>query len=126
MYIFEALTKALRSLYCISMYKACFVAFALLGTAVFGGVVELGAPLPSHARKIAKHRFSLSQDFKMVMRFYKATLPVARYPRKQIIHQPGIKAIHIVNSSARGAWAGMNVYEVNGEVRIYVIPRPQD
>ena len=49
-------------------------------------------------------------------------LPATQYPRKSIVNQPGVKAVHIANPSGKGAWEGLNVYEANDEVRIYVVP----
>jgi hypothetical protein len=43
-------------------------------------------------------------------------------PRKTIVNQPGIRAVHIVNDG-KGDWDGLNVYEYEGETRIYVVPR---
>jgi hypothetical protein len=47
---------------------------------------------------------------------------VQQFPRKPVVNQPGVKAVHISNPSGRGAWEGLNIYEANDEVRIYVVP----
>ena len=37
------------------------------------------------------------------------------------MNQPGVKAFHIANPSGKG-WEGINVYETNDEVRVFVVP----
>lgn len=81
---------------------------------------ELGV-LPDSAHKVAENRYKAMGDFEAVMKFYKTALPASAYPRKQIVNQPGIKALHIANPSGKGGWEGLNIYENNDEVRIYVV-----
>ncbi|MFO0599405.1 MAG: hypothetical protein U0228_29125 [Myxococcaceae bacterium] len=83
---------------------------------------ELGAQLPDGARKVAEHRYKSSTDFEGTMKFYKNAYPATSYPRKNIVNQPGVKALHIPNTSGKGGWEGLNIYEANDEVRIYVVP----
>jgi hypothetical protein len=85
---------------------------------------ELGAVLPDSARKVAEHRYRSGLDFEGTMKFYKTAYAAngTNYPRKAVVNQPGVKAIHIVNTSGKGQWEGLNIYEANDEVRIYVVP----
>ncbi len=83
---------------------------------------ELGAILPDNARKVAEHRFKSLQDFEGTMKFYKKTYSDSTYPRRKIVNQPGVNAWHISNQSGKGAWEGLNIYEANDEVRIFVVP----
>jgi hypothetical protein len=83
---------------------------------------ELNAPIPENAYKVAEHRFRSPTDFEGTLKFYKTALPAKEYPRKNICNQPGVKALHIVNASGKGGWEGLNIYEANDEVRIYVVP----
>ena len=86
------------------------------------GETELGAQLPDGARKVAEHRFRSSTDFEGTLKYYKNVYPVSTHPRKSVVNQPGVKAVHIPNTSGKGAWEGLNIYEANDEVRIYVVP----
>ena len=86
------------------------------------GETELGAVVPDGARKVAEHRYKSSTDFEGTMKFYKNVYPASTNPRKSIVNQPGVKALHIPNTSGRGSWEGLNIYEANDEVRIYVVP----
>jgi hypothetical protein len=86
------------------------------------GEVELGAQLPEGARKVAERRYRSSTDWEGTLKFYKTTYPSPQYLRKPIVNQPGIKALHIANSTGRGSWEGLNIIEANEEVRIYVVP----
>lgn len=80
----------------------------------------LGAVLPEYAHKVAEYRYRTTQDWEGVMKFYKMYDP-KQYPRKSIANQPGVKAIHIANPSMKG-WEGLNIYQANDEIRIYVVP----
>jgi hypothetical protein len=102
---------------------ALFLAMSLVAALpAVAGETELGAVLPDGARKVAEHRYKSSTDFEGTMKFYKNIYPAQQYPRKAIVNQPGVKAIHIPNTSGRGSWEGLNIYEANEEVRIYVVP----
>jgi hypothetical protein len=83
---------------------------------------DLGAALPDGARKVAEHRYRAQGGMEATLKFYKARYSPASYPRKTIANQPGVKAVHIANPSGTGAWEGLNIYEANDEVRIYVVP----
>ena len=84
--------------------------------------MELGAALPEGSRKVAEHRYRSSSDWEGTMKFYKTAYPAPQYARKAVVNQPGVKAIHIANPSGKSSWEGLNIYETNDEVRIYVVP----
>jgi hypothetical protein len=81
----------------------------------------LGAPLPDSATKVAEYRYRSAESFDETIKTLKKIYDEKKFPRKSIINQPGIKALHISNPSGRG-YEGLNIYEANDEVRIYVIP----
>lgn len=83
---------------------------------------DLGAQLPDGARKVAEHRYRSATDYEGTLKYYRSVYPIANAPRRMIVNQPGIKAVHIPNTTGRGSWAGLNIYEANDEVRIYVVP----
>lgn len=99
-----------------------FLVAVMVQAGAWAGETELGAALPEGARRVAEHRFRSSNDFEGTLKFYKSAYPPAQYPRKSVVNQPGVKAIHITNPSGRGGWEGLNIYEANEEVRIYVVP----
>ena len=98
----------------LSISISCSLAWA--------GDSDLGAVLPDGARKVAEHRYRAPSDFQATLKFYKSAYPTNHYPRKSVVNQPGVKAIHIANASGRGQWEGLNIYEADDEVRIYVVP----
>jgi len=104
----------------LSFIKVAVV--ALLASGVAAAESELGAQLPDNVRKVAEHRYRSPNDYDGTLKYYKTVYPSAQYPRKAVVNQPGVKAIHIANPSGRGAWEGLNIYEANDEVRIYVVP----
>lgn len=83
---------------------------------------DLGAPLPDNARKVGEHRYRAATDWEFTMKWLKTAYPAGQYPRRAIVNQPGIKAIHVQNTTGKGQWDGLNVYQANDEVRIYVVP----
>ena len=98
--------------------RAWLVAALVMGTAAQAG--EPGV-LPDSARKVAENRYKAAGDLEAVMKFYKTALPATAYPRKHIVNQPGIKALHIANPTGKNGWEGLNISENNDEVRIYVV-----
>ncbi len=90
-----------------------------------GGVARAelldGVQLPDKASKVGERRYRCPQDWESTVKYFKTVYPTATYPRRTIVNQPGVKAIHIANPSGKG-WAGLNVYEANDEVRVYVVP----
>ncbi len=86
-----------------------------------------GVNLPDEAVKVGENRYRVKGDFKGTLKHYQAAYPPGAYPRRHIVNQPGVKAVHIVNPSGKG-FEGINIYEANDEVRIYVVrstPEPK-
>jgi hypothetical protein len=81
----------------------------------------LGAQLPDEARKVAELRYRTSKDWDDTKKYFKNVYPLDKFPRRDIIAQPGIRAMHITNPSGKG-WEGINIYQANDEVRIFVVP----
>ncbi len=80
-----------------------------------------GVQLPDKSSKVGERRYRVPQDWENTLKYFKTVYPTATYPRRSIVNQPGVKAIHITNPSGK-SWAGLNVYEANEEVRVYVVP----
>lgn len=80
-----------------------------------------GAQLPDGARKVGEHRYHAPGNFETTMTYYKAVYRPETHPRRTIANQPGIKAIFIANPGGKD-FEGLNIYEANDEVRIYVVP----
>ena len=80
-----------------------------------------GVQLPDKASKVGERRYRIPQDWEATTKYFRTVYPVASYPRRSIANQPGIKAMHIANPGGKG-WAGLNVYEANDEVRVFVVP----
>lgn len=81
---------------------------------------DLGATLPEYARQVGEHRYKAPSDWEGTLKFYKKVYSPSTW--RNVINQPGVKAIHIPNPSGKGEWLGLNIYEANEEVRIYVVP----
>jgi hypothetical protein len=80
-----------------------------------------GAVLPDGAEKVSENRYRVPKTYDETLRFFRQTYG-ARYTRRPIADQPGVKAVHIENPDAKpGSWEGLNVYELKGEVRVFVL-----
>ncbi len=99
--------------------RPLWLAVLLVSTVANAEVVN-GAQLPESAQKVGENRYRTSEDFEGVLKYYKTVYPPTTYPRKSVINQPGIKAVHIVNPSGKN-FEGLNIYEANDEVRIFVV-----
>jgi hypothetical protein len=61
--------------------------------------------------------------FEAVTKQFRSTYSPERFPRTFVVNQPGIRAVHYRNTDASSSWEGFNLYEFQGEVRLYVVPR---
>jgi hypothetical protein len=107
-------------------YKAALAALlvALPGLALAEKVA--GATLPEDSRKIGENRYQVDRKYEDVLKFFRTIYPPAKHPRRPIADQPGVKAVHIENPEAKpGSWEGLNVYELKGETRVFVLVKQQ-
>lgn len=107
-------------------YKARPLGTVLLALWATGAGAEVvsGAQLPDGSQKVGENRYRAPKDFEGTLDYYKNVYSTSSYPRRQIVNQPGVKAVHISNPSGKN-FAGLNIYEANDEVRIYIVPLQQ-
>ena len=86
--------------------------------------VVSGVQLPDGAEKVGENRYRSRGDFELTVKYFKTVLPPGQFPRKSIVKQPGVQALHIENPS-RKKWEGINIYEARDEVRIFIIVAPE-
>ena len=80
-----------------------------------------GAVVPDESVKIGENRFRSPRSYEETLKFYRAVYG-PRYTRRPIADTPSVKAVHIDNPDAKpGQWDGLNVYELKGETRIFVL-----
>jgi hypothetical protein len=116
------MTPALDSLIDL-FYKArpLGAAVVALWVSVAAAEVVNGAQIPDGSQKVGELRYRAPHDFEKTLEYYKTVYPAGTFPRRSVVNQPGVKAVHIVNPSGRN-FEGLNIYEANDEVRIYVVP----
>jgi hypothetical protein len=96
-------------------------AVVALWVSVASAEVVSGAQLPDGSQKVGENRYRAPGDFEKTLEYYKSVYPASAFPRRAIVNQPGVKAVHIVNPSGKN-FEGVNIYQANDEVRIYVVP----
>lgn len=98
-----------------------FSAAALLASpAVADNVVVKGAVLPPGSQLVGVDRYKSPSSYTDTLTWLNKQY--RSYPHKTIVNQPGIRGVHIVNEG-KGEWEGLNVYELEGETRIFVVTR---
>jgi hypothetical protein len=107
-----------------SRYKAAlFFLGALLVAAppaLAGNLVVRGAVLPPGSQQVGEDRYKSPSNYADTLTFYSKLYK--GNPRKPIVNQPGIRGVHLVNDG-KGDWDGLNIYELEGETKIFVVPR---
>jgi hypothetical protein len=104
------------------LYK-CRPLFLLAALVVGPGAqaeVVGGVQLPNGARKVGENRFRAPADYNETLKYFRTVYPPDKYPRRSIVHQPGVKGVHISNPSGKN-FEGLNIYEANEEVRIFIV-----
>ncbi|HEY8210586.1 MAG TPA: hypothetical protein VIG99_24050 [Myxococcaceae bacterium] len=96
-------------------------AVAVVAAGVARADVVNGVQLPDGAVKVGENRYRVKEDFEGILKYYRTAYPIQAFPRRQIVNQPGVKAVHITNPGGK-SFEGLNIYLSNDEVRIYVIP----
>jgi hypothetical protein len=100
------------------------LAFAalLLGTAAVAaeGFKARGFVLPDGAVKIDEDRYRLTQPWDEAVRFYRRAYPPGKFTRRTLHNQSAVRAMYIENPE-HGEWEGVNLYEVRGEVRVFIL-----
>jgi hypothetical protein len=84
-----------------------------------------GAIIPGGSREVGQDRYKSPEGFEDTLKFYSKAYSWEHYPRQHIADLPGVRAIHLGNPNRSGGWDGLNIYELNGETRIFVLARNQ-
>lgn len=81
-----------------------------------------GFTLPTGSVKVDEDRYRMPLAWEEMQRYLRNTYPPAKYPRRALPNQNGVRAVHIVNPRTGDEWEGANVYEAGkGEVRVYLL-----
>lgn len=83
------------------------------------------APVPAGSVPLAEHgRYRSARPYDDTLDFYRRIFAQTGGVRwRNIINVPGIKAKHVDSLRKKTNWEGINIYEKQGEVRIFVLPR---
>jgi hypothetical protein len=81
-----------------------------------------GVQFPDRTTKVGERRYRVPQDWENTLKYFKTAYPSTQFPRRIIVNQPGVKAVHLTNPDGHGGWVGLNIYEANDEVRVFIVP----
>jgi len=71
-------------------------------------------------------RYESSRNFDDTVQYYYRKFRGTGLARwKNIVNLPTVRAKHLQSKQSSSKWAGINIYESEGKVRIYVIARPE-
>jgi hypothetical protein len=111
----------------LARYKAALAGLFLAWPGLGLAEKVAGATIPDDSRQVGERRYRINKSYEDALKYFRTVYPPGKFPRKPIAYQPGIKAVHIVNPEAKpGSWDGLNVYELKGETRVYVLLTPVD
>jgi hypothetical protein len=111
----------------LARYKAALAGLFLAWPGLGLAEKVAGATIPDESRQVGERRYRINKSYEDALKYFRTVYPPGKYPRKPIAYHPGIKAVHIGNPEAKpGSWDGLNVYELNGETRVYVLLAPVD
>ena len=108
------------------MLRLRIVAIFIVGAAITGYAFQsspANRPWPPGVQKVGENRYRAPGSFDDTLKYYRTVYPAQAFPRKPVVNQPGVKAVHIVNHSVK-KFEGLKMYEANDEVRIYIVPAP--
>ena len=105
-----------------AVFLAGAVVLALAPGSALAEPTSHGAILPNGAHEVGKDRYQSPSPYLETVKFYWKVYSSEHYPRTQIADLPGVRGVHIANPG-HGNWEGLNVYELNGTTRIFVLPR---
>ncbi|MBS2031192.1 MAG: hypothetical protein JST54_25055 [Deltaproteobacteria bacterium] len=82
-----------------------------------------GLILPSGVQEVGENRYRASDSYEDTLKFFDKTYK--GIPRKAIVNQPGIRAMHFEAVDPKSGYEGFNVYEKDKEVRIFIIAKEE-
>lgn len=112
-----------------ALVAAMFLVMGVLGSSTASAADEartMGVTLPAGAVRIDANRYRLPDGFETTSKWYARVYKPGEYPRRNIVNQPGIKAFHVVNSNKNDQWSGFNLYEWQGQVRLYILAKEKN
>ena len=105
------------------MKKLLAVLLLVASAALAGGEFKAhGFTLPGGSVKVDDDRYRLAAAWDDAKRFFRSVYPPAKFPRRTLPNTAGVRAEHIENPGG-GGWAGVNLYENKGEVRVFILKR---
>jgi hypothetical protein len=125
----------------MSSENTAIAAAVALCAALFAAPVLIAADSPSYGAPIIEKsikvqdpqppgemqkgaRFVSSRNYAETLKFYrKLWRGNDNIEFRKIATTPNVKAVYIINKDMASAWEGINIYEIKGETRIFVLPR---
>lgn len=101
------------------------IAWVLMASLLGNADSFLGAPLVPGSRALEDAgRYGSPRSYESTVEFYEKQFkngPPVRW--RHIVNVAGLRAKHVQNLNRKSRWQGINIYELKGKVRYYVVPR---
>jgi hypothetical protein len=109
----------------VRRFALSFVVVTVLLAVVTPAVASIkvhGAIVDDEAKRVGEDRFRSKEDWEKTVRFYRSAYGgKPGFVWLTLETPPKVKAIHIENTHAGRTWEGINIYETNNEIYVYVI-----
>lgn len=101
------------------------ILIALLGSVAHAETPKpYGVELLPWSKDLGEDRYQSPRDFGKTLEHFQKQFRGWKAIRFHTeVNLPAVKYVHIENTNPSAAWAGINVYEAAGKVRIYVLKR---
>jgi len=103
------------------------VFFAITTALLLTAEPHIKAPIIQDAVALEEEgRWESPRSYDDTLKYYRRVFRYSGGVRwRHIVNLPGIKANHLQSLRKKTEWSGINIYEDQGHVRIYVIKRPE-
>ena len=106
------------------MFSTILLTFLLTSTTLTEDPLTSAPLVPGAVPLEEQGRYESSRNFDDTVQYYYRKFRGTGLARwKNIVNLPTVRAKHLQSKQDKSKWLGINIYESEGKVRIYVIPR---
>ena len=108
------------------MFSTILLTFLLTSTTLTEDPATSAPLVPGATPLEEPGRYESSRNFDDTVQYYYRKFRGTGLARwKNIVNLPTVRAKHLQSKQPSSKWSGINIYESEGKVRIYVVPRAE-